>query len=305
MKQNGFLAKLCLFVATIIWGTTFFIMEGTLENIGVFTLLATRFTIAALILAIVLFKRLRKIDKSYIFQGFLLGLFIIIAYAFQTYGLADENTTPGKNAFLTAIYCVIVPFLAWLFTREKPDKYNIIAAVMCIFGITLISVSGNDFSSICTGDILTLAGGIFFAIHMVAVPAFSKKRDVLLLTMLQCLFSGILAWIPALTMETFPAILPTESAFSLLYLAVFATCGCYLLQNMGQKYTPPATASLILTLEAVFGVMFSVIFTSEVITPRVFTGFVIVFLAVVISEVKPFKKKRAASPLSHHYQVRT
>ncbi len=290
MKQNGFLAKLCLFVATIIWGTTFFIMEGTIENIGVFTLLATRFSIAALILAAVLFKRLKKIDKSYLIQGFLLGLFIIVAYAFQTYGLADEATTPGKNAFLTAIYCVIVPFMAWIITKEKPDRYNIIAAVMGILGITLISVSGNDFSSICAGDFLTLMGGIFFAVHMVAVPAFSKKRDVLLLTMLQFFFSGLLAWIPALTMETFPENLPPESLAAIIYLAVCATCLCYLLQNVGQKYTKPAAASLILSLEAVFGVMFSVIFTSEVITPRVFTGFVIVFLAVVISEVKPFKK---------------
>lgn len=290
MKQNGFLAKLCLFVATIIWGTTFFIMEGTIENIGVFTLLATRFSIAALILAAVLYKRLKKIDKSYLIQGFLLGLFIIVAYAFQTYGLADEATTPGKNAFLTAIYCVIVPFMAWAITKEKPDRYNIIAAVMGILGITLISVSGNDFSSICAGDFLTLMGGIFFAVHIVAVPAFSKKRDVLLLTMLQFFFSGLLAWIPALTMETFPENLPPASLTAIIYLAVCATCLCYLLQNVGQKYTKPAAASLILSLEAVFGVMFSVIFTKEEISPKVLTGFIIVFLAVIISETKPFKK---------------
>lgn len=290
MKQNGFLAKLCLFVATIIWGTTFFIMEGTIQNIGVFTLLATRFSVAAVILALVLWKRLRKIDKKYIVQGFLLGALIIVAYAFQTFGLADEATTPGKNAFLTAIYCVLVPFMAWAFTKEKPDCYNIIAAVLGILGITLISVSGNDFSSICAGDFLTLMGGIFFGIHMVAVPVFSKNRDVLILTVLQMFFSGILAWIPALTMETFPSNLPIESAVSILYLAVFATCACYLMQNVGQKYTKPAAASLILSLEAVFGVIFSVIFTKEQISARVMTGFIIVFLAVLISETKPFSK---------------
>lgn len=290
-KKISIIAKLCLLMATVIWGTTFFIMEGTLENIGVFTLLALRFTIAAILLALVLFKRLHKIDKEYILQGFILGLFIIVAYAFQTFGLADEATTPGKNAFLTAIYCVLVPFMAWAFTHEKPDRYNIIAAVMCILGITLISVSGNDFSSICRGDLLTLTGGVFFAAHMIAVPVFSKKRDVLLLTMLQILFSGLLAWIPALTVESFPLQLPARSVASILYLGVMATCGCYLLQNVGQKYTKPSAASLILSLEAVFGVLFSVIFTSELITPRIFAGFVIVFLSVVISEIKPFSKK--------------
>ena len=290
MKQNGFLPKLSLLIATIIWGTTFFIMEGTLENIGIFTLLALRFTIAAILLVAVLVKRLHKIDKTHIFQGFILGLLIIIAYAFQTYGLADEGTTPGKNAFLTAIYCVLVPFMAWAFTHEKPDRYNITAAIMCIIGITLISVSGNDFSSICKGDLLTLASGIFFGIHIIAVPVFSKGRDILLLTMLQIIFSALLAWIPALTMETFPVCLPSSGIYSILYLGIMATCGCYLLQNIGQKFTKPAAASLILSLEAVFGVLFSVIFTSEIVTPRIFAGFVIVFLAIVISEIKPFSK---------------
>ena len=267
-------------------------MEGTIQNIGVFTLLATRFSIAAVILGAALWKRLRNIDKSYILQGFTLGTLIIVAYAFQTFGLADEATTPGKNAFLTAIYCVLVPFMAWGVTKERPDRYNIIAAVLGILGITLISVSGNDFSSVCAGDFLTLLGGIFFGIHMVAVPVFSKSKDVLLLTVLQFFFSGLLAWIPALTMETFPKALPVESTGAIIYLAVLATCLCYLLQNVGQKYTKPAAASLILSLEAVFGVIFSVIFTKEEITPRVLAGFIIVFLAILVSEIKPFKKEK-------------
>ena len=292
-RKIDLLAKLCLLMATIIWGSTFFIMEDTIQNLGVFTLLATRFSIAALLLAIVMWKKLRKINMTYILQGMLLGFLITLAYSFQTFGLADKDTTPGKNAFLTAIYCVIVPFMAWAFTKEKPDRYNIIAAIMGIFGITLISVSGNDFSSICKGDFFTLIGGIVFAVHMVAIPVFSKKRDVLLLTMPRFFFSGLFAWIPALTTETLPGTLSPESVFSILYLGVFATCICYLFQNVGQKYTKPAAASLILSLEAVFGVIFSVIFTQETISPRVMTGFIIVFLAVLISEIKPFKERKS------------
>lgn len=291
-SHTSLLARLALFFATIIWGTTFFIMEGTIKNIGIFSLLAIRFTIAALILMLILAKRLKNINKEYIMRGFVMGLFVISAYIMQTHGLADEGTTPGKNAFLTATYCVIVPFLAWGVSGQKPDRYNIIAAIMCIFGITLISVSGNDFESICIGDILTLLGGIFFSFHMVAVSIFSKGRDILLLTMLQFFFAGIFSLIPAVLFETIPADIPFVSIGAILYLAIFATCLCYILQNVGQKYTPPATAALILSLEAVFGVLFSVIFTSETITPRLFFGFAIVFLSVIVSEIKPniFKK---------------
>lgn len=289
MKINkvSTLAKLSLFLATIIWGTTFFIMEGTIENIGIFTLLAIRFTIAALLLSAILFKRLKTIDKGYILRGFVLGAFVIAAYIAQTYGLADKGTTPGKNAFLTAIYCIIVPFLFWAITKVKPDRYNIIAAILCILGITLVSTNGNDFSSICNGDLLTLFGGIFFAIHMVCVSIYSKGRDILLLTMLQFLFAGIISWAGVLAFEREPLSLSIETWGSILYLAIFATCICYILQNVGQKYTPPSSAALILSLEAVFGVMFSVIFTEEILTLKLFIGFSVIFISILISEIKP------------------
>ncbi len=292
-RHTGLLAKTALFTATIIWGTTFFIMEGAIENIGIYTLLSFRFIFAAALLAVILHKSLKKIDKGYILRGFVLGAFNILAYIAQTYGLADPATTPGKNAFLTAIYCILVPFLFWAVTKIRPDVYNIVAAFLCLLGITLVSISGSDFSSICRGDLLTLIGGVFFACHMVSVSIFSKKFDILLLTMLQFMFAGLISLIGAFTFDTFPSEISYATVVSVLYLAIFATCICYILQNVGQKFTPPATSALILSLEAVFGIIFSVIFTSETLTPRLVIGFIVIFLAIVISEVKPsFKFKK-------------
>ena len=282
------LSKLALLMATVIWGSTFFIMEGTIEYIGIFSLLASRFTIAAVILAAVLHKSLKKLDRGYIVRGCVMGVLVLSAYIAQTYGLADPGTTAGKNAFLTAIYCILVPFMFWAVKGVRPDRYNILAAIMCILGITLVSMTGNDFSGgICRGDLLTLLGGVFYAMHMTAVSIFSKDRDILLLTMLQFLSAGLIAWIPAAALDTFPSSFSYTTALAILYLAVMATCVCYVLQNVGQKFTPPATAALILSLEAVFGVIFSVIFTSETVTLRLFIGFAVIFAAVLVSEVKP------------------
>lgn len=289
MKSSriNILAKLMLFLATIIWGSTFFIMEDTIQNIGVFSLLAVRFLIAAFLLALICAPHLKEIDRGCIIRGLVLGFLVIFAYIFQTFGLADSATTPGKNAFLTAVYCVIVPFLAYLFKGPRPDFYNISAAVLCITGITIISAGGNDFKSVCTGDILTLLGGIFFSFHMVGVSFFSKKYNILLLTMLQFLFAGLIALIFALFSENVPGALPFKSIVAVLYLAIMATCLCYVLQNVGQKYTSPSSSALILSFEAVFGVLFSVIFTSEKLTVRLLIGFAIIFLSVIISELKP------------------
>ena len=290
-SNKSFIAKIALLFATIIWGSTFFIMEGTIKSIGIYSLLAVRFTIAAIILALILIKQLRVIDRGYLWRGFVMGALVIAAYIFQTYGLADELTTPGKNAFLTAIYCIIVPFLAYPFTKIKPDKYNVVASFLCIFGITLISVTGGDFSTICRGDLLTLLGGIFFSLHMIAVSAFSQGRNILLLTMLQFLFAGLFVWVPALMFETFPSDMPLSGIGAVLYLTIFATCLCYIFQNAGQKFTTPSTAALILSLEAVFGVLFSVIFTEETVSLKMFIGFSLVFLAIIVSELKPFKNR--------------
>ena len=111
MKKTymGFLGKIFLFLATIIWGSTFFIMEDAITNISIFWLLAIRFSIATIILALILIKRLKKIDKGYLLRGFLMGLFVIAAYIFQTYGLADEGTT---QVTLTLYGCIsrYIPF---------------------------------------------------------------------------------------------------------------------------------------------------------------------------------------------------
>ena len=95
-----------------------------------------------------------------------------LGYIFQTYGLT--HTTPGKKRFLTAVYCVIVPFLVWLLYKQKPDKYNITAAFLCLLGIGLVSLKG-DFS-IGIGDLLTLVGGVFFALQVVTLNAGSAAR---------------------------------------------------------------------------------------------------------------------------------
>lgn len=199
-------------------------------------------------------------------SGAVIGLLLFIAYSIQTIGIID--TTPGKNAFLTAVYCVIVPYLYWFVDRNKPDKFNIIAAVLCLSGIGLVSID-NGFR-IQIGDAFSLASGFFYAAHMVAISRISKDKDPVLLTILQFGYAGIISWVFTILFEDIPKSFSPNAVFELLYLAVFATAIALLLQNIGQKYTKPAPAAIILSLEAVFGVIFSVIFYKEEITAKLF-----------------------------------
>lgn len=282
MKNNRFLPQLALLIAAVIWGTSFVVMKNTVDIFPVNTLLAIRFGLGALILAVLSVKKLRRINKEYIIKGSVVGIFMYLGYIFQTYGLT--HTTPGKNAFLTAVYCVIVPFLVWLLYKQKPDKYNITAAFLCLLGIGLVSLKG-DFS-IGIGDLLTLVGGVFFALQVVTLNAGSRGKDTILFTVVIFTASFIPALIGALCFETFPAEIPPDSIWGMGYLVVFATCLALTLQTFGQRSTPAPGAAILLSLESVFGVLTSLIVGEETMTLRLGIGFLVIFIAVIVSETK-------------------
>ncbi len=287
------LARPLIVLATLIWGSTFFIMKDALDEVNLMFLLAFRFTFAAVILALVFWKRWKAMDRSYWWRGGLMGLFLFGAYAVQNYGLM--GTTPGKNAFFTAVYCVIVPFLYWLVDRQRPDRFHLLAALLCIAGIGLVSWDGG--LALGWGDGMTLAGGFLFACHILAVARFSQGRDIFLLTVIQFAATAVCCWVGTLVSGGIPADgLPLRAWLVLLYLAVAATTLALLFQNIGQKYTSPASAAVLLALEAPFGVAFSVLFAQEAPTPLMYLGFLLIFLAVVCSETKfSFLRRRAGA----------
>ncbi|MBM6926442.1 DMT family transporter [Pseudoflavonifractor phocaeensis] len=298
-KTTSPLAKFAtplIILATIIWGSSFVVMKSSVDVLPTFWLLAIRFTFAALVLAVVFLPRWKVCDKQYLVGGTVMGFCLFVAYAFQTFGL--ERTTPGKNAFLTAVYCVIVPFLYWAIARRRPDRYNILAALLCIVGIGLVSVTGESASAVNLGDILTLVGGFFFACHIVAVAKYSEGRDIFILTAIQFASFALFSWIGVLVTgaPVSPEVFDQDLIFGLAYLVVFASAGALLFQNIGQKYTAPATAAVLLSLEAPFGVVFSIIFADERPTVLMFIGFALIFVAVVCSETKfSFLRKKETS----------
>lgn len=278
------LAKPMLFAAAFIWGSSFFIMKDALDALPVQYLLAIRFTTGAVLLGLLCWKKWKIFTPDYLWRGAVIGGFLYLAYSVQTYGLA--LTTPSKNAFLTAVYCVLVPFFYWAFAKVKPDRYNVIAAVLCVAGVGLVSLTGD--LTVDPGDGLTLVSAVFYASHIVAVAKVSQGKDIYLLTVFQFAFSGLYAWIGGAVTETFPmqALAQPEVLLPLAYLAVMATTVALLFQNVGQVWSDPASASVILSLESVFGVLCSVVFAGDQVNGRMLLGFALIFIAVVCSETK-------------------
>lgn len=278
------LAKPMLFGAALIWGSSFFMVKETVETLPSLWLLAFRFAGGAALLGIAGWKQWKDFTPDYLWRGAVIGAFLCGAYTVQIFGL--ELTTPSNNAFLTAVYCVLVPFFYWFVMGRRPDRYNLLAAVLCVAGVALVSLT-REFS-IAPGDLLTLMGAVLYASHIVAVAKVSPEKNIYLLTVLQFAFAALFDGVCALLFQPFPKgfVMTGELAWTLFYLTFFCTAVALLFQNVGQVWSDPASAAIILSLESVFGVFFSVLLYGDPVTPRLLLGFGLIFVAVVCSETK-------------------
>ena len=192
-QNKAALGRICLICTTLIWGSSFVILKTALDSITPMWVLAIRFGGAAIMMFIACLPRIKKIDKQYIKGGVLMGICLASAYIVQTYGLV--YTTPGKNAFLTATYCILVPFLYWAIAHKKPDRYNVIAAFVCLVGMGFVCLN-NDLS-VNIGDILTICCGLFYGLHIIVTARSVENRDPLILTMLQFATGAVICLVGA------------------------------------------------------------------------------------------------------------
>lgn len=284
-KKKSLIARIMMFASAVIWGSTFVVLKDAISSLPIFFVLMLRFAGGGVFLGVVCLVTRRKFNKSSVWKGAITGVVLAIAYATQTIGL--KHTTPGKNAFLTAVYCVLVPFMMWAFKKGKPTVCNIIAACLGLAGIGFISFNGqSDGGFSFMGDGMTLIGGIFYALQIVFMAVFLKDgEDTLSFTFWEIVSCGVCMLILWLATELDQPIVIAGSAWwKLVYLAVLGTGFTLMSMTVGAKYMPASSVALIMSLEAVFGVVFSIIFYHEHVTVRSGIGFALVFSAVILNE---------------------
>lgn len=274
--------------AALLWGGSFVVIKGALDAVPPAWLMGIRFTMAGVVMAVVFWPRLRdNLDGSHILAALVIGGLTGMGYLIQNMGLTD--TTPGRNAFLTATYSVMVPFIAWAVSKVRPRASNVVAAVVALAGVGMISLRGEGFA-LGWGDWMTLFSAVFYALEIALWPHLASDHDVIALTTTQFFVMGLLCLCVGLAIETLPAPAVFASVdfwLQMAYLVLLSSCACTLAQNVGQNHVPSAQAALLLSLESVFGVLFSVIFYGELVTPQLAAGFALVFVAVLMSEVPP------------------
>lgn len=284
-------ADLGLLLVGFIWGTGFIASKIGLDGgLSPYYMMFLRALFASIFLTVIFFRDIKNITKRELISGALLGTFLYVAFAFQTVGLV--YTTASKNAFLTAINVVLVPYLYWMFYKKKPDIFALFSALLCISGIGLLSLIGTDFY-LNKGDILTIMCAVFFACHITFTGILSKKVDAVRLNITQMYVMTILAFITCIFNQSITLDITQPQFLSVLYLGIFSTGICFLLQTTCQQYTTPSRASILLCTESLFAPVLSFLILHEVLTLRAIVGAGLILFSVIVSETRlGFRKIR-------------
>ncbi|MBQ9761046.1 MAG: DMT family transporter [Clostridia bacterium] len=297
MERKQLRGAILLLLTAFIWGVAFVAQTVGLESVGVFTFSGVRMLLgAAALLPVILIRdritarkmtveqltERKKNDKRTMLYGAILGVVFCVASNFQQYSLLSSS--PGKVAFITAIYIFFVPLLG-LFLGKRVPLLTWICIALGGVGLYFLCINPAELGAINHGDILALICSIAFAVHILLIERFAPNADGLKLSFVQFVVGGLIGCILMFIFEdpNWNAII--EAAIPLLYAGVMSCGVAYTLQIIGQKYTESALASLIMCMESVFAVLAAAILLSDVMSARETIGCVIMFVAIALPNV--------------------
>jgi drug/metabolite transporter (DMT)-like permease len=274
-------ADLTLLFVSIIWGSAFAAQRVIGEMGNVFLFNGLRFLLGALLLWPFL-RGKSSLGRPGWKWVVIAGTVLFIASALQQAGLMF--TTAGNAGFITSLYVVLVPIVLFFGWKERPFWTQIVAVFLAIGGGYLLS-TGGEFH-IQPGDLLELAGAFFWAFHVVMLGKFASRYDALRFSAGQFLVSGVLNIGVGAFTETIPMAQIWLFAGAVLYTAIFSVAVGYTLQVWAQRHTPPTDAAILLSLEAVFAVLFGWLLLGEFLSPVQAIGCGLIFIAVLLAQIR-------------------
>jgi drug/metabolite transporter (DMT)-like permease len=289
------LAVVSLTAVAAMWGIAFVVMKPAIAEQHFFDFLATRFTIATIIMVLVRPRVLRDIDRKTLIRGSILGVILGLAYVTQT--IALELTTAAITGFLTGLYVVITPILGWLLFRRRVGKKVAVAAIMAMVGLGLIAITGFSIEVAQTWGIIC---AVLYAAHIVGLGRWSSGLDAYALTVVQLGAVTVVCWVGAVPGGYQPP--PTFDVWmAVLFTAVFATAIGFFVQTWAQARLEPSRVAIILTLEVVFTAVIAVAVGQEVLELKTIIGGAIMIAAMLLVEWPSRNKDQLVpiEPMAH------
>ncbi len=298
-RKNNLIGSVMLTVCAIVWGSSFVAQTTGAEYVGPFTFIALRTLLGSISLLPVIFvmnianknkPKPQKTEKGkgfFFFGGIICGVCLCIASVLQQIGL-DRGTSPGKAGFITALYILLVPIFS-VALKKKTRPLIWVSVGISVLGLYLLCVTDN---SIAPSDFFVLACAVCYAVHILIIDYVSPYVDGVKLSCMQFFVCGLIALVPMFISEEVSLELIKGAAPSILYSGIMSSGVAFTLQILGQqRMNQPTVASMLMSLESVFAVIFGIILLNQVPTPKEFFGCVLMFGAIILAQL-PEKKCR-------------
>src|SRR5580698_5691541 len=289
MLSKRIRADIALAVTAFIWGSTFVVVKDALADVSVFVYLAVRFAMAAVVMATFFWRSVRALDRASTWAGAQIGLFMFSGCAFQTTGL--QFTSPSKAAFITGSSVVIVPIALAVFGRRNLNAWIWAGAVAALAGLYFLTVPPEGLGGLNAGDPIVFGCAVAFAIHMIFIARYVQKHSVGALAVVQVATTAILSTIAipiasAVHLEQPHWRTSNTLIFAVLITALGSTAFGFSAQTWAQQYTSPTHTAILISLEPVFAAITSWIVAHERLTGRILLGAALIFLGIMLAELK-------------------
>ncbi len=290
IKEYG--ADFLLFLVAVAWGSTFFIVQDAVDETPVYIFLFWRFLLASVLMTIISYKKLPQINLATIRAGSILGVFMFLGFAFQTFGLT--LTLSSTVAFLTGLNVIIVPFLLFVIFKKKASVYSIFGAIIAALGLYFLTYGGS--LGFGLGEIYAFICAVMFALHIVFTDRYSKRYDVLLLVTIQLFTVALFSFAASIVFDGgfVPVKLGYTFITAIIVTVLFATVFAFGVQTAMQRYTTPAKTAIIFTMEPVSAGVFGYLFADEILSPSQLFGAFLILFGMVSAELGTYfrDKKR-------------
>ncbi|MFP5113322.1 DMT family transporter [Bacillaceae bacterium C204] len=293
--KKPLIADLSLLFVTIIWGSTFVLVQNAIDFLEPFSFNSIRFLAAAILLILCLFvfekEQFKKLDTKLLLSGVFIGFWLFLGYATQTIGLL--YTTSSKAGFITGLNVVLVPFFSMMLLKQFPTRNAVFGVLIATIGLFLLTMT--DVTALNKGDGFVFICAISFALQIIYTGKFSNKYPTLLLTIIQISTVAILSILSSFLFEDWrksfnPEILLTKDVIiALVITSIFATALAFLIQTNFQRYTSATRVALIFTMEPVFAAITGFYWANERLSYSALIGCLLIFAGMIFAEL-PTKK---------------
>jgi drug/metabolite transporter (DMT)-like permease len=280
-RRVRLLAEVGLGLAGVIWGGNFVLVKFAMGHMPALYYLGLRFLVGAVLMFPFSIGRLRNLNRQGWLVGCGVGALLFAGFVLQTIGL--RSTSPGVSGFLTSLYVIMVPLILGLFTGRWPSPMVGVGVVVVAGGLALLSLYGRF--GFGWGELFTLLATIFWALHILGVGYGAARTSAIAFVQLQLSTCAVLALISSFAIER-PALFPGWGVTgAVLWTGIMGGLVAYMLMALGQRYTPPTLAGVLMSLEAVFALVVSIIVGYDSLTLRTVIGFVLIFAGTTVARL--------------------